>query len=121
MRGLRASSVYPWSSSPRLYRLGDVADVKDAFQTQRVFAYSQGKPTIVLDVQKSAGSSEVTASNAVLAVLPRLRQQYPNVTFTVLNVQSTYTKELLSGVTRTLGRGHRLHGDRDALLPALVA
>ncbi|MGA9945196.1 MAG: efflux RND transporter permease subunit [Candidatus Cybelea sp.] len=99
------SAVYPWSASPRLYRLGDVADVKDAYQTQRVFAYSQGKPTILLDVQKAAGSSEVTASNAVLAVLPRLRQQYPNVTFTVLNVQSTYTKELLSGVTRTLIEG----------------
>ncbi len=100
-----ASSVYPWSSSARLYRIGDVADVKDAYETQRVFAYSQGKPTIELDVQKSAGSSEVTASNAVLAVLPRLRQEYPAVNFTVLNVQSTYTKELLSGVTRTLVEG----------------
>ena len=99
------SSVYPWSSSARLYRLGDVADVKDAYETQRVFAYSNGKPTIELDVQKAAGSSEVTASNAVLAVLPQLRQQYPAVNFTVLNVQSTYTKELLSGVTRTLVEG----------------
>jgi hydrophobic/amphiphilic exporter-1 (mainly G- bacteria), HAE1 family len=100
-----SSAVYPWSASPRLYRLGDVASVKDAYETQRVFAFSQGKPTIELDVQKAAGSSEVTASNAVLAVLPRLRQQYPNVNFTVLNVQSTYTKELLSGVTRTLIEG----------------
>lgn len=99
------NSVYPWSSSARLYRLGDVANVQDAYETQRVFAYSGGKPTIELDVQKAAGSSEVTASNAVLAVLPRLRQQYPNVNFTVLNVQSTYTKELLSGVTRTLIEG----------------
>jgi hydrophobic/amphiphilic exporter-1 (mainly G- bacteria), HAE1 family len=103
--GASSSSVYPWSSSPRLYRLGDVAAVKDAYETQRVYAYSQGKPTIELDVQKAAGSSEVTASNAVLAVLPRLRQEYPNVNFTVLNVQSTYTKELLSGVTRTLVEG----------------
>ena len=100
-----SSSVYPWSAAPRLFRIGDVAAVKDAFQTQRVFAYSQGKPTIGLDVQKAAGSSEVTASNAVLAVLPRLREQYPNLTFTVLNVQATYTEQLLSGVTRTLVEG----------------
>ncbi len=99
------SSIYPWSSSSRLYRVGDVANVQDAYETQRVFAYAGGKPTIELDVQKAAGSSEVTASNAVLAVLPRLRQQYPDVNFTVLNVQSTYTKELLSGVTRTLIEG----------------
>lgn len=100
-----SSSIYPWSASSRLYRVGDVANVQDAYETQRVFAYSQGKPTIELDVQKAAGSSEVTASNAVLAELPRLRAQYPNVKFTVLNVQSTYTKELLSGVTRTLIEG----------------
>ncbi len=100
-----SGALYPWSSSARLYRLGDVASVKDAYETQRVFAYSGGKPTIELDVQKAAGSSEVTASNAVLAVLPRLRRQYPDVNFTVLNVQSTYTKELLSGVTRTLVEG----------------
>jgi hydrophobic/amphiphilic exporter-1 (mainly G- bacteria), HAE1 family len=103
--GSSSSSVYPWSSSARLYRVGDVSSVQDAYQTQRVFAYTNGKPTIELDVQKAAGSSEVTASNAVLAVLPRLRQQYPNLNFTVLNVQSTYTKELLSGVTRTLIEG----------------
>jgi hydrophobic/amphiphilic exporter-1 (mainly G- bacteria), HAE1 family len=103
--GSSSSSVYPWTSSARLYRIGDVANVQDAYETQRVFAYSSGKPTIELDVQKAAGSSEVTASNAVLAVLPRLRQQYPNVNFTVLSVQSTYTKELLSGVTRTLVEG----------------
>lgn len=100
--GSSASSVYPWSAQPRLYRLGDVATVRDAYETQRVFAYSRGRPSILLDVQKAAGSSEVTASNAVLAVLPRLRQQYPNVNLTVLNVQATYTAQLLSGVTRTL-------------------
>ena len=100
-----SSSVYPWSASARLYAVGDVAAVKDAYETQRVFAYSNGKPTIELDVQKAAGSSEVTASNAVLAELPRLREQYPDVNFTVLSVQSTYTKELLSGVTRTLIEG----------------
>ncbi|HEY5340681.1 MAG TPA: efflux RND transporter permease subunit, partial [Candidatus Aquilonibacter sp.] len=100
-----ASSVYPWTATSRLYRISDVSNVQDAYETQRVFAYNKGKPTIELDVQKAAGSSEVTASNAVLAQLPRLRAQYPQVTFSVLNVQSTYTQDLLSGVTRTLIEG----------------
>jgi hydrophobic/amphiphilic exporter-1 (mainly G- bacteria), HAE1 family len=100
-----SSSIYPWSAAQRLYRVGDVANVQDSYETQRVFTYSNGKPTVELDVQKAAGSSEVTASNAVLAELPRLQAQYPDVHFTVLNVQSTYTKELLSGVTRTLIEG----------------
>ncbi len=100
-----ASSIYPWSASPRLYRVGDIASVKDAYETQRVYAYTNGKPTVELDVQKAAGASEVTASNAVLASLPSLRSQFPDIDFSVLNVQSTYTKELLSGVTRTLIEG----------------
>lgn len=99
------SSVYPWTASSRLYRISDVANVQDTYETQRVFAYTNGTPAIELDVQKAAGSSEVTASNAVIAQIPRLKQQYPQVNFSVLNVQSTYTKELLSGVTRTLIEG----------------
>jgi HAE1 family hydrophobic/amphiphilic exporter-1 len=98
-------STYAWSASPRLYRIGDVAAVKDAYETQRVYAYTAGKPTVELDVQKAAGASEVTASNAVLAGLPSLRAQYPDINFSVINVQSSYTKQLLSGVTRTLLEG----------------
>lgn len=100
-----SSSVYPWTSTSRLWRVADVANVQDSYETQRVFAYTRGTPAIELDVQKAAGSSEVTSSNAVLAELPRLRAQYPGVNFTVLNVQSTYTQDLLSGVTRTLIEG----------------
>lgn len=100
-----SSSVYPWSASSRLYHIWDVANVTDTYETQRVFAYTNGTPAIELDVQKAAGSSEVTASNAILAELPRLRTQYPDVNFNVLNVQSTYTQDLLSGVTRTLIEG----------------
>ena len=114
-------SVYPWTALARLYRIGDVADVNDAYETQRVFAFSGGKPTIELDVQKAAGSSEVTASNAVLAELPRLRRQYPDVNFTVLNVQSTYTKELLFGRHADARLRNSLYGNRDAILPAMLA
>jgi hydrophobic/amphiphilic exporter-1 (mainly G- bacteria), HAE1 family len=99
------SSTYPWTTASRLFRISDVANVQDAYETQRVYAYTRGTPAIELDVQKAAGSSEVTASNAVLAQLPKLRAQYPQVNFTVLNVQSTYTEQLLSGVTRTLIEG----------------
>jgi HAE1 family hydrophobic/amphiphilic exporter-1 len=103
--GSSSSSVYPWNASARLYKVSDVSNISDSYQTQRNFAYTGGTPTIELDVQKAAGSSEITASNAVLAELPALRAQYPDITFTVLNVQSTYTGELLTGVVRTLFEG----------------
>jgi hydrophobic/amphiphilic exporter-1 (mainly G- bacteria), HAE1 family len=100
-----SSDVNPWPASSRLFHISDVANVQDAYETQRVFAFTNATPAIELDVQKAAGSSEVTASNAVLAELPILEQQYPNVKFSVLNVQSVYTEQLLSGVTRTLIEG----------------
>jgi hydrophobic/amphiphilic exporter-1 (mainly G- bacteria), HAE1 family len=100
-----SSSVSPWTATSRLLHISDVANVQDSYETQRVFAFTNGTPAIELDVQKAAGSSEVTASNAVLAQLPRLEEQYPNVKFSVLNVQSIYTEQLLSGVTRTLIEG----------------
>jgi HAE1 family hydrophobic/amphiphilic exporter-1 len=104
--GSSSSGTYNvWKASPRLYRIGDVANVQDAYETQRVYAFTGGHPTVELDVQKAAGASEVTASNAVLAQLPSLRAQFPNINFSVLSVQSTYTKQLLSGVTRTLIEG----------------
>jgi HAE1 family hydrophobic/amphiphilic exporter-1 len=97
-----SSSTNVWSTSARLFKVGDVADVTDTYETQRVFAYSQGIPCVELDIQKSAGTSEVETSKRVLAALPELRRTYPNVQFTVLNVQSTYTEQQLTGVMRTL-------------------
>jgi HAE1 family hydrophobic/amphiphilic exporter-1 len=97
-----AATTNPWSTSSRLYRISDVANVTDTYETQRVFAYSQGDPSVVLDVQKAAGTSEVVTSQAVLHELPMLQRTYPDVQFSVLNVQSTYTQEQLVGVVRTL-------------------
>jgi HAE1 family hydrophobic/amphiphilic exporter-1 len=97
-----AAGTNAWTAQPRLMRIGDVANVTDAYETQRVFAYSNGIPCVTLDVQKDAGTSEVEASNNILAALPGLRRTYPSVQFTVLNVQSTYTRQQLSGVERTL-------------------
>jgi HAE1 family hydrophobic/amphiphilic exporter-1 len=97
-----AGTTDPWSTSTRLFHIGDVASVQDTYETQRVFSYSNGIPCVVLDIQKSADVSEVDTSNRVLAILPELRRTYPDVTFDVLNVQSTYTQQQLSGVIRTL-------------------
>ena len=98
-----SAAANPWTAEPKLYRIGDVANVRDTFETQRVYAYSDGVPCVTLDVQKSAGTSEVETSKRVLAALPELQRTYPDVQFSVLNVQSTYTEQQLSGVFRTLG------------------
>jgi HAE1 family hydrophobic/amphiphilic exporter-1 len=100
-----APTANAFSQSSRYLRVGDVATVTDTYEPQRVYAYTHGVQSISLDVQKASGTSEVTASDAVLAELPALRDQYPSVQFDVLNVQSTYTRDELSGVVRTLIEG----------------
>src|SRR5579872_5082643 len=100
--GVASGSVNAFGTSPRLFRIGDVATVTDTYEPQRVYAFTHGAPCIALDVQKATNTSEVQASEAVLSALPSLQRAYPNVRFDVLNVQATYTKEQLSGVVRTL-------------------
>jgi HAE1 family hydrophobic/amphiphilic exporter-1 len=97
-----SSTGNPWSTQGKLFRIGDVADVRDAYETQRTYAYSDGQPCITLEVQKSAGTSEVETSKRVLAALPELRHTYPDIDFSVLNVQASYTQQQLSEVVRTL-------------------
>ena len=91
-----------FSIEPRLMRIGNVASVTDAFETQRVYAYARGVPSITLDIQKSTDTSEVQTSQRVLAALPQIRRDFPDVQIGVLDVQATYTQAQLTGVLRTL-------------------
>jgi HAE1 family hydrophobic/amphiphilic exporter-1 len=91
-----------FSAESHLLRIADVASVKDTYETQRVYAYTKGEPCVVLNIQKSAGTSEVETSRAVLAQLPALRKTYPDVQVDILNVQSTYTEQQLTDVGWTL-------------------
>ncbi len=104
------SSTSPFGTTSRLLRIGDVANVVDGFEPQRAYGYDHGTPAIALDVQKAANTSEVAASQAVLRELPKLARQFPDVQFTVQNVQATYTQQQLAGVVRTLSEAIAITG-----------
>ncbi|HTA40644.1 MAG TPA: efflux RND transporter permease subunit [Candidatus Acidoferrales bacterium] len=108
--GSSGSSTSAFGTASRLLRVGDVAKVIDGFEPQRAFGYDHGTPAIALDVQKAANTSEVAASQAVLAELPKLQRQFPDVQFTVQNVQATYTQQQLAGVVRTLAEAIAITG-----------
>ncbi len=99
------SDYNEWSVAPQYLRVADVANVVDASELQRVYSYVNSEKTISLSVQKTTGASEVTASNAVIAALPRLRLEYPQVSFGVLNVQASYTEQQIDAVWHTLAEG----------------
>ena len=91
--------------SPRLLRVGDVANVIDDFEPQRTYAYVGDRLAISLNVQKQSGASEVAVSQNVVRVLPQLRAQYPAVDIGVLNVQSDFSQAQIDAVFRTLALG----------------
>jgi len=100
-----SSATNPFSTSARLPRIGDVANITDGYEPKRVYSYVTGLPSITLNVQKGAGASEVTASHAVQDALPAIEAQFPDVQFRVLNVQADFTEQQLLGVLQTLIEG----------------
>lgn len=102
---LSATATNPWTTLKSAYRVSDVASVVTGQEPQTTFAAVNGQTSFFLAVQKSADASEVTASNNILAALPQYERRFPQLTFTTINVQSTYTKQQLDAVVRTLVEG----------------
>jgi HAE1 family hydrophobic/amphiphilic exporter-1 len=103
-------AVDPWTSAAQVLRIGDVASVVDGYEPRRQYASVNGNNGVFLQVQKASESSEVTASDNVLAALPRIRAQFPDINFAILNVQSKYTAQQIDSVIRTLTEGIILTG-----------
>ena len=103
--GIAADATEPFSTSPLLPHIGDVATITDSYEEKRSASYLNDSPNFTLQVQKATGASEVTASNAILAALPAIEAQYPAIAFTIINVQATETEQQLVGVLQTLVEG----------------
>ena len=103
--GAAGATTNPFTTAARLPRVGDLAAVTDGYEPKRVASYVDGKTAITLNAQKATGASEVTSSQNVLAALPALEAQYPDIAFKVLNVQADDTKAQLNGVLQTLVEG----------------
>jgi hydrophobic/amphiphilic exporter-1 (mainly G- bacteria), HAE1 family len=103
-------TVDPWTSAPQVLRIGDVASVVDGYEPRVLNASVNGINGVFLSVQKSSTASEVTASDNVIAALPRIEAQFPDVTFGVVNVQSKFTQQQIDGVINTLLEGIGLTG-----------
>ncbi len=105
-----AGATDPWTTGTNVFRVRDVASVAAGYEPRLAYAQVDGKPAIFLNVQKTDLASEVTSSEAVLAALPGLERRFPDVQFNVVEVQATFTKQQVDGVTRTLMEGILLTG-----------
>jgi len=92
----------PWTVSKRLFRVNDVASVRDAYEPRRVYAFSGSDAIIGLDVTKATGASDIATSRAVLAALPQLAKAFPDVQMRIVDIESNYTKQQVNGAVRSL-------------------
>jgi HAE1 family hydrophobic/amphiphilic exporter-1 len=99
------AGLNPFSASTRSFRVSDVANVYAGSERRRQYGYVGGLPAITLSAQKTTGASEITASQNFLAAIPKIRKKYPQVTFTVLNVQADYTQQQLDSVYKSILEG----------------
>jgi hydrophobic/amphiphilic exporter-1 (mainly G- bacteria), HAE1 family len=95
-------SVDTWTANNAVRRIEDVASVIAGYEPRQQYAQIKGRPGLFLQIQKASDASEVDASDAIIAALPRVERQFPAIQFRIINVQSKFTEQQIDLVTRTL-------------------
>ncbi len=57
--------------------LRDVARIRDGFENERIGAWHNGKPAVILDIQRRSGANVVATVDGIQHELPRLRRALP--------------------------------------------
>ncbi|MCX6154987.1 MAG: efflux RND transporter permease subunit [Candidatus Kapabacteria bacterium] len=79
-------------------RIRDVARVEDSFQEQSEIIRHNGKPGVILRVQKTSGANTVSVVNAVVKALTNLKDVPPSIKASLGSDQSLYIKQSISGL-----------------------
>ncbi len=84
-------------------RIGDVATVLDGLQNPYGQSWYNGKPAIVLSIQRQPGSNTIETINNVKAILPQFQQTLPpSVKLSVVYDRSLTIREAIHDVQITL-------------------
>ncbi len=84
-------------------RLRDVAEVRDSVQDTRNYGVSNGKPSIVLFVQKEPGANIIETVQRVRGILPRLQASIPSaIDIRVMSDRTATIRASLREVERSL-------------------
>ncbi|MDU2065843.1 MAG: efflux RND transporter permease subunit [Sporomusaceae bacterium] len=80
-------------------RLSDVASVSDSWQEETVMARTNGKPSVMISVQKQSGTNTVDVADRVKAAVETLKPLLPSdVTITATRDSSTYIRNSVDDV-----------------------
>ena len=86
-------------------RVGDVANVLDTHQEQRLISHMNGHPGLILDISRSINSDEVGSTKIVRAQMADIMKKYPQIEFHELFAPADYTQASLNGVLQSLFEG----------------
>src|SRR5712691_6102231 len=80
-------------------RLGDVANVIDSVENNRVASWFNGRRSVTMTVQRQPGTNTVAVVDAIRALMPQFKQQLPaSVNLDVLNDRSISIRNSVNDV-----------------------
>jgi HAE1 family hydrophobic/amphiphilic exporter-1 len=88
-----------------ILRVGNVARVTDTHQEQRLISRMNGKPGLILDINRSINSDEVGTTKTVRDQMVAIEKKYPQIEFHELFAPADYTTASLNGVLQSLFEG----------------
>jgi hydrophobic/amphiphilic exporter-1 (mainly G- bacteria), HAE1 family len=87
----------------RVVRLGDVADVRDSIENVQNMSAINGRPAILLSVQRQPDANTVAVVDTIRALLPRLEAAMPaSVTVELRSDRSTSIRDAIRDVNLTM-------------------
>ena len=88
--------------SGSLIRVGDVATVRDGFRERESIARANGREAVGLLLFKESGANTVQVAERVEDALVILREEYPDLEFTVPKSQAGFISDAISSVAQAL-------------------
>ena len=84
-------------------RLGDIGDVIDNVENVRMGGWVDGRPAVILDIQRQPGANIIETANRVKALLPKLRAAIPpSVAISILTDRTETIRASVNDVQFTL-------------------
>ena len=88
----------------RLIRVGDVVEVVDSYAEERGFAHTNGKPSVMVAVQKQSGSNTVDVAERAKKAMKSMQERVlpKDINITIVRDSSTYIRDNVEDVMVSL-------------------
>lgn len=93
------------TSTGSVVYIRDIAEVHEVYQDVTSAAYTNKVPSVNLTIQKQSTANTVNVSKVVLAELEKIKADYPDIHFLVVNDPADYINDAISNVANTAVQG----------------